>query len=887
MRLIKTRFAWILLCVILPVSLYGYHIDELPLGTDGNRLFHIPGETFSNHPVVITDDSDFQDISSYLFYHFSQNREADATAAITQVFRDTEGRVCWGYHDKACWFKFDYVARISKPKDINVEALITGFPLTVQPDDEGTLLLYLDYPAGIISTTRLFSREKYELRNTARTALNALLLGMTLSLILYNCFIFFWTRDRSFLFFLLYLIVFSLHIYLREDYIHNLFPLLRDYYFAIPPFVFAGLFVQHFLSTKERMPVHHHIINGVVIAGIVLSVLSLFYRASIVLQTICTVYRCFVLFYILIFILYYSLKGIWEALYFLFAWVPLIVAVILLQLEQFGILQTNGPVLFFIMREGMYVSLCWQAVLLSIVLARKIKIFQQKTEIIGRQKKELEDLDQMKTRYIMNISHEFRSPLTLIIGTIENIQTRKLGDSLPWNHQVFSVMNRNAERLHLLVENTLKIMRMQMEKYDIKKETIPLESWLQILVSEFESLAKQNSISLSLHTEPGFQHIIHQDRSLLDTVFLNILSNAFKFTPEGGNIEITVTGMPKGMCTIEISDTGPGIPKDQLEIIFDRFYRVHMNNEKYSGGAGIGLALVRQSLDLMKGEVHARNNVNGGATFCVSLPYIRMEKTTDSHRIQTSRETERYIKSMDKGSHNKTKENSIEKAPCILIVEDNADLQEFLHTGLQDQFQIISATNGSEALRLFQEGSRPDLILCDVMMPQMDGIEFYKNLREKGFQNIPFIFLTARTLEGERIKAISEGAVDYIYKPFSLRSLTAKITSILLQQQGFREEYRKQIKNRIIAALDENDNTTAENQSDKQYLDDFITRYALSPREDKIVRLLYLGLRNKEIADKLGIASSTVSNLLSRIYKKTGTSGKIELVQKITGEKQT
>jgi len=885
-RFSKLSFMVFFIVLLLSPPLYGEQgsLTELPLGTAGDRCYHLDG-SFSANPVIITDSLSFQDISSHLYYFFAADQDPDPRHILTSGFSPTNGRVCWGSKKNACWFKFDYVARISKPKRINIEVLVTGFPLTVEPGQKGTILIYLNYPAGIISTTRIFSAQAYHSRMTFRTAFTALLLGILLSLILYNLVIFLWTRDLSFFYFFLYLLVFAFHIYLREDYFHNLFPFLRDYYFSIPPLVFATLFAMTIFNTRKNFPVQHRILGAFVAVGIVLSLLSPFFRASsVLLQNILNIYRSVMLAYELGLIIYFSFRRIWEALFFLVSWVPLIVTVIFLQLEQAGVLQTNGPFLFFMMRDGMYVAVAYQAVLISVVLARKINLFRRKAEVVQNEKSELERIDRLRTRYFMNISHEFRTPLTLIIGLLDNIGARKLGDRIPWNQKVFSILKRNAERLVLLVDNMLKIMQLDLHKYRVKNEEVSLTSYLEFMVSEFESLAERDSKILLFCNRAGGEIIINTDKALLDTIVLNLLSNAFKYTPSGGRIVISLDVKDQRVCLVEVCDTGPGIPPDKIDDIFKRFYRVRFGEEQKIGGAGLGLAIVRRALELISGRVQAGNRDGGGAFFHVYLPYVRRETKVKKITYQPTREIRSYEDSLNRDEDKEITQKPEGNKPPVLVVEDNDDLRAYLEEGLRENFNVFPAPNGKKALELLQTGLGPRLILCDIMMPEMDGIEFYKVISADGYRDIPFIFLTARVSEEEKITALSGGAVDYIYKPFSLQSLLAKIGSMVLQQRMVKEKYKQEVKERFLQYLEEPENPkepVGKRNTDKQRLELFLTHYRFSPREKEVLALFYQGLRDKEIAAKLDLAPSTVSNLLSRVYKKTSASGRTHLLRMI------
>jgi len=844
--------------------------------------------TAIEEPIVINDDTTYINLAQKLHYYFDQSRNVTAKSLLSESnFLPTEGRVSWGHRNAASWFRFHYISETTKPKNLNLKVLVTGFPWTIQPEERGTVLIFLDYPAGILSHAQLYSAESYKTASENRISLNALLLGIFLVLIFYNLIIYIWTREPSFLFYVLYVLSSTFNIYLRENYVNNLFPFLHNYYFHFPTTLFAILFIQHFLETKKNSKPIHYFLNVMIAIAAVFSVYNLFWRSSShIIQALGNLYNMVGMIAIIGIIVYMigRLK-VKNSLTMLIAFLPSIGASIILQMEVLGHLQSNTPFLYFVVREGMYLASTFQIVILSIALADKINFFKARESLAQKEKKHLEEIDRIKTNFIMNVSHELRTPLTLIIGTIDNVISGKSGELIAPTYDGFKVIKRNAGRLLLMIDNLLKITRLEFKKFVLNKKEIALDPYLRFIFSEFDSLAKSRNNEFCYEKRCSNDPLVIVDLSLLETALLNVLANAFKFTPPGKPIRLILDTTAKGVV-IMIEDSGPGISEKQRDSIFNRFFQTEAKSNRKSEGAGIGLSLAREALTAIGGDITFKNGPECGTIFSLILPDSGSVEKTDP--VIHDRTMVAIVR--DTFSTQQIKSDTFSdqpNLPKVLIVEDNQDLLDFLSTELAIDFSVLTAVNGIEALERLKQGLIPDLVISDVMMPEMDGIELVKEIRNLGYLKIPFLFLTARLSFEEKLELLEEGAIDCLYKPFSPQELRSKAHNIVRRDIELKQSVKDQLREKVIKVLDD-ELDRSEIPAEKIDIDRLIRTFAtvnkLTVREEQVMALAFIGKSDKDIASELDVATSTVSNTLSRVYKKAGVSGRVELLRKITGD---
>ena len=382
---------------------------------------------------------------------------------------------------------------------------------------------------------------------------------------------------------------------------------------------------------------------------------------------------------------------------------------------------------------------------------------------------QLKALDKMKSNFFVNISHEFRTPLSLILGPLEKFIQEKGSNQIRLKE--LERMHRNAKRLQQLINQLLDLAKLESGGMKLNLQKSDFIYFLRVLTSSFESVAENRNIQFDVEVfADSYQTAF--DHEKVETVFYNILSNAFKFTPDGGRISLQVT-FDKGAelpISVSISDTGPGIPVGELDKIFDRFYQVDSSNAREFEGSGIGLSLVKELIQLMKGLIKVRSTVAAGTTFIVHLPLEGVEReSVFKHEIPDLEIGSKVV--FQEGDDARVLLEDFDGSPesLVLLVEDNADLRSYLRENLENTYRIEVAENGligfEKALELI-----PDLILSDMMMPLMDGFTLCTKIRQdERTSHIPFVLLTARNTIESKLEGLELGADEYMTKPFNIK----------------------------------------------------------------------------------------------------------------------
>ncbi|HEY6542603.1 MAG TPA: ATP-binding protein, partial [Ktedonobacteraceae bacterium] len=413
-----------------------------------------------------------------------------------------------------------------------------------------------------------------------------------------------------------------------------------------------------------------------------------------------------------------------------------------------------------------------------------------------RQAEELAELDRAKTAFFSNVSHEFRTPLTLLLGPIDDALSNH-EHPLPEHHRAqLEIVRRNALRLLKLVNTLLDFSRIEAGRALAAYEPTDLASFTGDLAKSFREVIERAGLRFIVDCPP-LPEAVFVDRDMWEKIVLNLLSNAFKFTLHG---QITVAQHAiDDHVELVVQDTGSGIAEEELPRIFERFYRSHNTEARTLEGSGIGLSLVSELVRLHGGIVHASSHIGEGTTFIVSIP--RGSEHLPQERLRATRKlfsettaSAAYIEealrwlpattgepwqanSYDELQGSAGQAINVKKMPAgrILLVDDNADMLDYLWRLLSAYWQIETAVNGAEALRAVQQ-SAPDLIISDVMMPGLDGFQLLKTLRsDPQLCNIPIILLSARAGEEATIEGLEAGADDYLVKPFSARELLARV----------------------------------------------------------------------------------------------------------------
>ena len=419
-------------------------------------------------------------------------------------------------------------------------------------------------------------------------------------------------------------------------------------------------------------------------------------------------------------------------------------------------------------------TLAWIAylILFSVIIGSFIWFWFKRREL--RQKllheqyeaKRLKEIAQFKSRFFTNITHEFRTPLTLILGLAEMLKKQTP------NQAEADMLLRNGQHLLDLVNQMLDLARLDASMLQLSYIQADIILFLKIHTENFRSLALSRNQSLAFSTSLD-NLLMDFDPAQIRQILHNLIYNALKFTPEYGTIIVRVEKDTGNNLKLQVEDTGPGIPENLQQNIFERFYQAESSLNDQRGGSGLGLALTRELVHLMRGTIEVQNKPNRGCIFTVNLPIHREAQLKDwqNQPMSVNLQKATNLTSTIRDVH--------ESLPVLLLVEDNPDLIHYLSSLLQEQYQLLTARNGEEGVDKARE-FMPDIIISDVMMPRMDGLELCRILHDdERTSHIPVIILTAKSTEEDKIKGLGQGAYTYLSKPFREEELFLQLRNAL------------------------------------------------------------------------------------------------------------
>ena len=441
-------------------------------------------------------------------------------------------------------------------------------------------------------------------------------------------------------------------------------------------------------------------------------------------------------------------------------------------------------------------------------------IAEQDSNFNLEQNKRLQEIDTLKTTFFTNISHELRTPLTLVASPIQDLIAKYPTEAL------LPIMHRNAQRLLTLINQLLDISKLEAGQMKVEVSEGNISKYLKTLTSSFISLAESKQIDFQFIQNQN-DVVAYFDKDKLDKIITNLLSNAFKFTPEGGKVIVKVeysptpalprwegvtlapsqrgrVGVGWGGVQIEVSDTGLGIEEAHLAQIFDRFYQIDGKQNRNYEGTGIGLALVKELMDVLKGNITVNSEKNVGTTFKLNLPidYDTWKENTAPPAPRRGATNSSPTGEFTKGELAKTPPLWAggllpDNANILLVVDDNADIRAYVRSIFEDSYQIIEAINGKDGIQKAQE-TVPNLIISDLMMPEMDGFAFCKYLKtNETTSHIPIVMLTAKANVESRIEGLELGADDYLIKPFNTQEIRVRVKNLLEKQENLRHYFTK------------------------------------------------------------------------------------------------
>lgn len=438
---------------------------------------------------------------------------------------------------------------------------------------------------------------------------------------------------------------------------------------------------------------------------------------------------------------------------------------------------------------------------LIILKFRQHEAKKQKKKIDEISKAKDEELNEQKLRFFTNISHDLRTPLTLILGPLEDILSKEQSDT--WLNKQHRVMHKNASLLLRLVNQILDFRKVENKKLSLTHSKINLLQLIRDLFSQFESAAQLKNIDLIL-TESIEKIEIWADREQLEKVIMNLLSNALKHTSSGGLIEVELH-LNENTAWIQVKDNGAGIDPKDLPNIFQRYYQ---SSYSKTGGTGIGLALAQKIIELHNGSISAKSEKGHGTTFTIQLP-VGKENFVESDQLAVPHPNN--IQEI-KITENTQEQQIATTKETILVVDDNEDIREYLRDNLSNQYKIFLAKNGTEGIQKAKH-ILPSLIICDIMMDDIEGTEVCQKLKNDiNTSHIPIILLTSKNSEESTIEGYEKGADDYIHKPFSVKLLKTRVQNLINQRNQLRNKY----------ALLEFDDASTPQAPDEEFLNQII-----------------------------------------------------------------
>lgn len=408
----------------------------------------------------------------------------------------------------------------------------------------------------------------------------------------------------------------------------------------------------------------------------------------------------------------------------------------------------------------------------------------------------MHELDMMKIRFFTNVSHEFRTPLSLILTPLDKII--KYTDDQQQKKQ-FQLIHRNARRLLNLVNQLLDFRKMEVQELKLNATQGNVLRYIKELCNSFTDMAEKKSISFSYHSNAD-QLITLFDHDKIERILFNLLSNAFKFTPENGNVSVDVTiAEEKGgevLLEIKVNDTGIGIAPEKQDKIFERFFQSDIPGTLVNQGSGIGLAITKEFVKMHGGSITVESELNKGSSFTVLLPFKAAE--INSETVPVAEETFEDSEAMAAEEEpvltgNAPEQPAKNKRPVILLVEDNEDFRFYLKDNLREFFTIVEAADGREGWQKAL-AVHPDMVVSDISMPVMTGIDLCRKIKkDTRTKQVPVILLTAFAGEEKHLKGLEIGASDYLIKPFNFEIMLSRIRNILAEHDALRKTYTRQV----------------------------------------------------------------------------------------------
>ncbi len=461
---------------------------------------------------------------------------------------------------------------------------------------------------------------------------------------------------------------------------------------------------------------------------------------------------------------------------------------------------------FFVLNIGVAFTIIFFSVQYNVTENSRI------LQVVKEQTQKLMQMDKIKNRFFANISHEFRTPLALTLGPIEDALNNEYGEINQSLRSQLEVMLRNSRRLLRLINQLLDISKIESGEMQLKLESNNIVQFLSRIRQNFVPYAERKNISLEFSADQDVLDV-EFDKEKLDKIVNNLLSNAFKFTPEKGRIKLSVGKIKSGhryWVELKVKDNGEGVLEDDVDKIFDRFFQVDGSSTREHEGTGIGLSLVKELVDLHHGSISVKSDPGFGCEFRVLLPWKKRQGSSVKMVTDESSGCDIASADMELASLNSapgfalnTAQINNENRASVLVVDDNEDIRQYVHSCLSAFYNVYAACDGLDGLEQVKH-HHPDLVISDIMMPRMNGYDFCRKLKEPiETRHIPLIFLTAKASDEMLVEGLAIGADDYLSKPFNSKELLARVNNLITLKQQEKDllqlnsELEKKLKDQI------------------------------------------------------------------------------------------
>jgi signal transduction histidine kinase/DNA-binding response OmpR family regulator len=513
-------------------------------------------------------------------------------------------------------------------------------------------------------------------------------------------------------------------------------------------------------------------------------------------------------------------------------------------------------------------------ILFGVILSFYYLKLRKANELTRKQSEELKALDKTKTRFFANVSHELRTSLSLITGPIKTLLKESQLDLKQEN--LLKIAKQGSSNLESLVNEILDLSKMEAGKMELQPEATPISAYFEHYLKQFESLSEFKEVHYQYLIKVQKSYTAMIDREKMRQILFNLLSNAFKFTPPNGKVNVTVY-LKKGKLHLHATDTGKGIHPEDLPNIFDRYFQTYQEDTNATGGTGLGLAICNEYAKLFGGKIEVSSQLGVGSTFEVEFPIKKAQESSSAYSkfLEIYNQDDKELIPAMLETHKLQQKNG--EQPTLLLVEDNRDLQNYMCLILQNEYKIITAGNGQKALEILEKKENDlNLIITDLMMPVMDGYQLLEKLKSSPATNhISTIMLTARVGKDDHHQGLRVGVDSYLTKPFDEEELKIHIKN-LLNNQAVRKETLKEIEEEAKQGKKQ---VELDNISSEKEMKEPIATIDLSASEEKMQNIedfVQDNISNKSLSvslleDKFAMSEST---LLRFLKHNTGLSTK-------------